>query len=242
MVSPRRQRFDAFSSREHQGLAGLSADHIASAVTLFQAALDDRTKGNWRQRDNHYTPHSLGCVVMITTTFETWLNELIAWENLRDDQHAPLAQRSTVEKYEGLCSLDGGSADPVRAELALLVEVRNECVHHLPATFQRGELPLWLAALKDRNLLVATGRDTEFEFSQRFSSFKLALWAMRTTEACVTHLIDQVSPNRAARFELLARNFSLYRQVYEDGLLEQMDRELGLEHHDVIASSEAGGG
>lgn len=233
MASRRKQRFEAFRSRDRRGLVGLSSDHIRCALTLFEAALNDRKGESWREKDNHYTPHALGCVTMISSAFEAWLNEILAWENVAQTGHADLAERPIVEKYRRLCELDGGSADAVLSDLDLLIEVRNESVHHLPTTFAEGDVPPWLADLILRDLLVKSGGEPEFQFVQRFPSFKLALWAVGVTEACVQHLLTQTKAERAVWAGLTAGNFSLYRSVFQEGTLEQIDKAFGLALHDA---------
>lgn len=93
MASRRKQRFDAFRAPDGRGLAGLSSDHVRCAFTVFQAALNDRKGEFWREKDNHYTPHALGCVTTISSAFEAWLNEILAWENVAGTGHADLAER-----------------------------------------------------------------------------------------------------------------------------------------------------
>ncbi|HEV2121999.1 MAG TPA: hypothetical protein VGW38_04385, partial [Chloroflexota bacterium] len=75
-LSKRKQRQEQFMALDAGAVADLSPMLLSGAFRLLQSALEQREHG-YRVRDNHFATHAPGCIVLLVSGFESWLNEII---------------------------------------------------------------------------------------------------------------------------------------------------------------------
>lgn len=232
-MPPRRARLEEFIEQRGGATTSLSASLVTCAAQLLNMALQERRREVFRTRDNHYTNHAVGSVLVLTAALEAWLNEAIyhgsAWGDPRTLRE--LAGDSILHKYRGIPRHLGGERLPPDPQMALLLDVRDEIAHFLP----RGAMPASFRALQRKGLLITTGRpDIDFFFTQKLPSYRLAYWAWTVVDAAVDRLIGALRANQQVAqaieiFASTASNFRLYRRVCAPEALRQFDEHYRLE-------------
>src|ERR1035437_1088208 len=109
--------------------------------------------------------------------FELFLNHLIVAASERSDAEIRRdLDKKTLTKLDFLARSFGTECTQ-RADLEIIIEVRNEVAHHFPRPGNgKANLPPWFAELERRKLFISSGRqdNIDFNLSQKLGSFKLA--------------------------------------------------------------------
>ncbi|MCC6650369.1 MAG: hypothetical protein IT348_04380 [Candidatus Eisenbacteria bacterium] len=229
MANVRTLRREQFLGPTNGGWASLSAEVSECALALLDLAFEDRAKNVFRMVDNHYSPHALGSLVLVTTAFDAWLSEAVAcFDPFCSSGLRALGEQRFDVKLAGLLQ-DSGAREWHRAgELELLANTRNEVVHYLPRGVNApGNVPEWLSDLDRLGLLLSTGRSHEFTFDQRLGSFKLAHWAWELTSSAADTLVSAAGDRRVF-IDGTSRNFARFRRLPPPSDFPKFDAENGL--------------
>jgi hypothetical protein len=139
------RRHEHFLTQQGGSTLGISADSLHTSHLLLRAALEERRGGVWCSADNHATMHAPGVVVMIATSLDAWLSELIAFGRtslgLAEGDVARVIEIGTVaEKYRHTATLLFQRDIRPSTDLEYVSRVRNEIVHFLPefVVFRKG--------------------------------------------------------------------------------------------------------
>lgn len=140
-------------------------------------AFADRSKSK-DHSTTHYTMHAPACIVLLTTSLDAWINETLSRMRFGGEDPAPIAREPTPKKCRSFLDHFGAAHPPSLVDLDLAFEVRDEIVHYLPRGLPATRnLPPWLAALEQRNLLLSTRiEQIEYGLSDRLCSYALAYW------------------------------------------------------------------
>ena len=94
------RRHQYFLNKTGGTTAGISHDLLWTAHVLLRQALEERRTPVWRSADNHAARFAPIIVITITTAFDAWMNELVAfgrtWIGLPQDEIAKLIDIGTV--------------------------------------------------------------------------------------------------------------------------------------------------
>jgi len=214
MANPRRQRKEEFLGSEAMP-SSFSVQLILSANALLAIALHERRQGVVKTATNHFTHHAAGALALILTAFDAWVTQTLALSTWHggEDLKEGLADLPLCARYQRLAEVSGVTVpEEVRGDLALLVEVRHEIIHHLPRPVSsEGNVPACLVELHRRELFIATGRSYDYPFPDKLGSYKLAYWAFRTVAAAASTWTDGARREWEWQFGM-ARNFLLYVQ------------------------------
>ena len=226
-MSNRKQRHRQFEHPRDGVTTTLSTDLLRCAASLLRLALRDRTPQVHTTPTNHYSPHALGAVLVLTAGFDAWLSEAVQTLARFDAIKRRLAQHAIGEKYYRLAKEFAAAELPWNEDLELLLKTRHEIAHYLPRALGNDSVPPWLSKLEERGLFLATGRDSDFTLGQKLASYRLAYWAWQTVEAAAVGLVEALGP-RASGLKWTAANFSLYRDVPDPSELAPYDAKHGL--------------
>jgi hypothetical protein len=225
-MGTRKQREQDFRHSVGGSAWALSPDLLQSASVLLKQALDDRRSRVFSSPVNHFSPHCVSSLFLVATAFDAWLAEAAStaeWSGVAGmKDHALLDTRQKFEKLTGL------GTDPLRVDLSLLVDVRNEVAHYLPRKPSGDDVPPWLSALDDRRLLITAGVAPGFSFSQRLPSYALAYWAWQVAERCVEAVIQALPPRGSVIVSHTSANFEKYRFCCAPESLDEYDQAHGI--------------
>ncbi len=201
----------------------LSGILLTSAAELLQMALHDRRRHVFRTRDNHFTPHAVGSILLLTAAFEAWLNEAISlYANMSSSpQLLELAGAPILVKYEQIPERLGVARLPPHDELRLMLAVRDEIAHFLPRGDREweGNVPPAFQDLNRMGLLITSRTtDADFVFTQKLHSYRLAYWAWQVVDHAVSRFVEALHsiPQLAAMTEMIAAtasNFKMYQRI-----------------------------
>lgn len=119
-----------------------------------------------------------------------FLNTLLVGDtNVSDVKMRDLLGRQTVAKVDYLTSLFNTKCG-ARADLQIIVEVRNEIAHHFPRPGRASfNLPTWFQDLQRRGLFITAAGPFDFDLGQKLGSYKLAYWTARTILEAVAEIM-----------------------------------------------------
>lgn len=209
-MSQRKQRVQHALTDEAGSGGILSTNLLQLAVHHLEEASADRG-GEFTSSTNHYTPHTLGCVLLLIAGLESTINALVWFRvprselslasptnrEMRAELEALLRSGSLLDKYRWLVD------NPVAqmSDLVTLIDLRDDIVHGIPAVTQRGRPPLYLRRLEKRGLFLGAAElpdgTTHFVFTARLCSFKLAYWSFEVVEAVLESLVGHQRVLRA---------------------------------------------
>ena len=104
----------------------------SAKLLLEQSRLESST--TFKVKNNHYSEHLLGCIILATVAFEAWLNELIISlsqgdqvENIKIDDLG----LDILEKYRKICKNFEIEFNSIKVPIVLveIVSARNEITH-----------------------------------------------------------------------------------------------------------------
>ncbi|MGV8175292.1 MAG: hypothetical protein ACP5OU_06270 [Methanothrix sp.] len=195
------------------------------AYSELYLSLEDRRRGVVRLKDNHYSTHAVGSIVLLVTGFDSFLNEGLSSIGIgtRLRQILELGDKSTTEKYYGTIEELGGMI-PRNNDLNVIIKLRDEIVHYFPRNVsERGPrryLPQALNVLDKRGLLFRFPDSKDFyevPFGELVSSYRLAYWVWQNIDIAVNELITAFSSTRLSHFDhfysSLHSNFQSYQMI-----------------------------
>jgi hypothetical protein len=138
---------------------GLTLDLIDSANALLIAAAAESSQEIDQGRVAGASRFAPGAVLLSVAAFELFLNYLIVGDLTRSDAEIQLAlDRKPTGKIDYLTAVFGTTCSS-RADLEIVIEVRNEIAHHFPRPGNASEnLPAWYETVERRGMLITTGR------------------------------------------------------------------------------------
>ena len=211
-MNPRKVRHSQYRAPETGSISNLSFSLLACAESELRDALADRGPGKARTADNHWSPHSVGSILLLIAGLEAWLNESTL---LLEHRCAGLREQAALPIREKYCGIPGavtGSSITVSVELDLLLRVRNEVAHFLPITV-RGSVPWWLSDLQARGLFItAPETDADYDFAVKLASYALAYWAWDTASQAVVDFITALG-QEGESLRHTSVNFEGYRSA-----------------------------
>ena len=224
-MSMRKLRHKQYRTPETGSISNLSASLLACAESELSDALADRGPGKAHTVDNHWSPHSVGSILVLIAGFEAWLNESTlllehCCAGLREK-----ANSSVREKYREIPKAITGKSASVSRDLDLLLTVRDEVAHFLPMTVEGG-VPEWLSDLQSRGLFITSPRaDADYDFGAKLASYALAYWAWETVSQAVADFLQALGPldPQAKALRLSAENFEGYRSLCGPNRLAECD-------------------
>jgi hypothetical protein len=193
-VNLRKARHAKYRAPETGSISSLSSSLLTCAESELRDALADRRPGKAHTGDNHWSPHSVGSILLLIAGFEAWLNEstlLLAPRCgcLREKANLPLR-----DKYREIPEAVTGKSPGVSRDLALLLTVRNEIAHFLPIIVEHN-VPGWLSELQSRGLfLTSATRKPDYDFATKLGSYALAYWAWETVSRAVADFLEALRP------------------------------------------------
>ena len=207
------------------------------AITELRLALYSRGKG-LQGRTNHLTPHATGSIVLFIDGLEAWLNDVIFKEVRRKEGHQRVFDMNVKRKYSELSSILGGTELSVPDRLALVIDIRNEIVHHWPllgldAEADTPNVPEWFRGLERQgDFLNAKDIDAnlpiDIDFGRKLQSYGLAYWAWESVDEAVTRLTDSWRPQSVAKLHYEDSTQTLFKQyklVCRPEQLPKFDKE-----------------
>ena len=190
----------------------LSTSLLVCAESELRQALADRGPGKASTPDNHWSPHSVGSILLLIAGLEAWLNESTL---LLEHRCAGLREQAALPIREKYCGIPGavtGSSITVSVELDLLLRVRNEVAHFLPITV-RGSVPWWLSDLQARGRFITSPEtDADYDFAVKLASYALAHWGWDTVSQTVVDFITALG-EKGESLRHTSVNFEGYRSV-----------------------------
>ena len=180
-----------------------------------------------------------GVAVMIATSLDAWLSELIAFGRtplgLREEDVARVIDIGTVaEKYRHTATLLFQQDIRPSTDLEYVSKVRNEIIHFLPYTqnVAKQTVPGWLQYLEQQDLLITAKKgkgSVDFHFSQKLGSYRLAYWACETVYAAVQALEAQAQQTKNVMAPVIrADNFCVMASIHSPEELPKYDADHGL--------------
>jgi hypothetical protein len=220
----RKERLKQFDKPPSGAFAFISfyPDLIQSAIDLLHLSLLDRQK-HAKIPMTHASAHGAGAIELAVTAFDVWMSETLATiAFLPYDGTREQLDKSIAEKYKFLYKhfrLGSVGADPPHLDdLQIVINVRNEIVHH----FIRPNpelMPDWLPILRKRGLLIeGTAPEVDFSLSVKLGSYALAYWVFEVIESCVKVFEPRTSKNHV-------QNFSRYRAICPPSKLASFDEQ-----------------
>jgi len=210
----------------------LCVDLLQSAFQLLVAAERERKDLMHMSTHNHHSANAPGAVVMVTTAFDVWMNEVIAALSITGDDavRALAAVDGIAEKHSQLLR-HLGSAPSAQADLQLLADVRNEVVHHLPRAIRDpGDLPSRLEPLREKAVLLEVDHPPSpwgTVLALQLCSYRLAHWAWLVVHGAVQEIV-RAETSTGGFAVILASNFDWFRNVTPPEQLPQYDAKHGL--------------
>jgi hypothetical protein len=225
-MSKKRERLNQFAYPPggNFGYASFYTELFQSAVVLLERALRDRLTFA-KNSHTHASEHGAGAIVLVVTSFDVWMSEMILGLCLLQDQARERLDDYILAKYRFLYGqFQGGGKTPKTSDLDTVVRVRDEIVHH----FQRPDaqfVPDWFPALQQRGLLVThpSAPQIDFSFTQKLGSYGLTYWAFDVIEASARTLLEGSTNPRAQIHTVAMHNFSLYRRICAPENMHQFD-------------------
>lgn len=174
---------------------------MASARIAYNKCIEDRISGNVAiTDDNNFSQHALTVYIMTATALEAFINEVCLGPTSKMINKAaiPLEMVEDMEirrKYYLLPLLLWGrtfdrGAQPYQ-DFDILMRLRNALVHYKMKSFAGSETPKYFQWLRDKGLLITTGKlDADYAWLHQLSNSKAALWAYNTTCQMANKLIE----------------------------------------------------
>ena len=218
----RKVRHRQFRTPQTGSISTLSSGLLVCAESELRDALADRGPGKAHTADNHWSPHSVGSILLLIAGLEPWLNE----STLLLEPYSPglrkLADKRVAQKYQEIPMAVTGRSPAVTQELSLVLKVRDEIAHFLPITV-RGGVPDWLTELQARGLLITSpDPEVDYDFAVKLASYALAYWAWESVSQAVVYFVDAVGPHAKA-LRASTVNFEGFRSVCPPSRLADYD-------------------
>ncbi len=191
--------------------SGLTLDLINTVRALLSVAPREDQPVTF-QSDNFFSEFVPGAIVLAVTALEVHLNYLIVGDQTKNDKQIRelLNEPNAGRKVDRLQEIFGTQCTR-RADLDIVIEIRNEIAHHFPRPGNHPEnLPKWFSEVQARGLLISTGKTADYNLGQKLGSFKLAVWVCDVVVAVVRdlltgskHLTAQLHPFDKSNFPSL---------------------------------------
>jgi hypothetical protein len=206
---------------------------LACAESELSFALADRGPGKARTADNHWSPHSVGSILLLIAGFEAWLNESTQLLDHRCACLRKMANETLKGKYRKIPKAITGKTPGVSRDLDLLLNVRNEIAHFLPIIVE-DTVPEWLSELQSRGLFITSPTaGPDYDFAVKLGSYALAYWAWETVSRAVADFLEvlrPLGPEASAPPDptikglgLSAQNFEGFRSLCDPNRLAEYD-------------------
>jgi hypothetical protein len=233
--STQQLREEAFMSSD--GHADMLSPEIGlTAQLVLKMSLKDRlSDGVLRMKHNHVSWHAAGGIVLLVTTLDASMNEVISFRHGFEHGRAEadraerrrVACMSLVPKFRELTKHNKQSdRHSLLEDLRALTELRNEIVHFLP----RKTVPKWLQRLHDQDLFIATGRNaSDLAFSQKLSSYSALYWGWEVGERVLQAVMHSMPPSVQGVCEAVLLNYVEYKDVTPPQQLPDFDKYHGLQ-------------
>lgn len=234
-------------AKKDEFMAGRLGPHMSFFQNLTSCAhselylsLEDRRRDVVRLKDNHYSIHAVGSVVLLITAFDSFLNEGLSSIGIGTPpiKILELGDKPTTEKYYGTIEDLGGMIQR-NNDLNIIIKLRDEIVHYLPRNVSengpRRYLPQSLWALDKKGLLFRypDSKDYEVPFGELVSSYRLAYWVWENIDIAVNELIAAFSSTKFPHFNhfysSLQSNFKSYQMINSPDNLVSYDSENGID-------------
>lgn len=143
-------------------------------------ALEDREKNNARSKDNHYSIHSLGSIILVVCAFDAWMNENLTpfrhFLAMSDEYIEEMLNSHTDKKYQLMAKYVREDFE-IPSNLKVIVDLRDELIHFVPRVIiDKENLPSWLKKLSKLSLLIKTDSGKDYMLTDKLGSYKLAYW------------------------------------------------------------------
>lgn len=202
--SRRQARLESFvDPTETVVVIPFSGDLVECAFSQLRLAFDTRLSGRVVvMPDNHYSPHTLGSIVLLVSALESWLNEMVWIMYVEDKSMRKVANEGIVAKFGALSKEALGDEMLIDPEMRLAVDVRNEIVHCLPGR----DMPSWLEPLSESRIMIKAQNaiNVDFTLHQKLSSYRLAVWCWYVVTRNVRQLCDALSESTRDHVKFVA--------------------------------------
>jgi hypothetical protein len=217
-----------------------SQNLISCAYSELYLSLEERRGGVYRLKDNHYSSHAVGSIVLLVTGFDSFLNEGLSSIGTGPlfKSVLELASEPTIEKYYGTIQELGGTIQR-NNNLDSIIKLRDEIVHYFPrnvsAKGSRRYLPQTLYGLDKKGLFFRfpENEDYEMPFGELVSSYRLAYWVWENIELAVCDFISAFSSTKVPEWHFiysdLHDNFKNYQKITSPNNLATYDASNELE-------------
>lgn len=215
-------RHSQYRAPETGSTSNLSFSLLVCAESELREALADRGPGKARTADNHWSPHSVGSILLLIAGLEAWLNESTLMfghksAGLRSKSELPIRK-----KYCAIPRVVAGSSIMVSTDLDLLLRVRDEVAHFLPMTLEE-IVPEWLSDLQSRGLFITSCRGKkDYDFGVKLGSYALAYWAWDTVSQAVAGFLGALGEQGEVLL-YTSSNFEGFRSLCEPERLAEYD-------------------
>ncbi len=169
---------------------------VSCAFSELSLSLEDRRDNFGRLKNNHYSRHAVGSIVLLATGFDAFLNEEIMHIGFFDEEVRTLIEeRPTYKKYSEIITRLGGTIQPNK-ELAVIIKLRDEIVHYLPRNVSeipfdsRRYLPEFFKGLDKKGLFYNPSDRSAEPFGQMVCSYRLAYWTWENIEFAVNKFVS----------------------------------------------------
>jgi hypothetical protein len=230
------RKFDQFK-------AGTVAVHISFYPNLVVCAFSElclsleERRDNVRLKNNHYSRHAIGSIVLLVTGFDSYLNEELMGLGFFDAEIRELAKLPTLDKYYKIIKLLGGTIEP-NNELNIIIKLRDEIVHYLPRNISeiafdpRRYLPEVFYVLDKKGLFYNPFDGGSAPFGQMVCSYRLAYWVWKNIDIAVKNFVDAFSTTKCPdhiNHPSQYRIFDMYERITSPDNLATYDRSNELE-------------
>lgn len=170
--------------------SGLTLDLINTVRALLSAAVRGHSSAN-AENYNFFSELVPGAIVLAVTALELHLNYLIVGDGTKTDKEIrELLDENIGRKVDRLQELFGTRCRG-RADLEMVIEIRNEIAHHFPRPGNAPEnLPKWFSEVESRGLLMSTGKAVDYNLGQKLGSFRLVVWVCTVIAGVVRDLVE----------------------------------------------------
>jgi hypothetical protein len=237
----RKTRIDEFKNGGRiNPYMSFSQNLIWCANSELILSLEDRCEKVVCLKDNHYSPHAVGSIILLVTGLDSLLNEGLSSIKIipGSGNVMDFADRPTMEKYYGtIQDLDGTITTD--NDLDLVIKLRDEIVHYLPRNIcekgPRKYLPRVFYGLDRSGLFFRypDSLDYEVPFGDLICSYRLVHWAWKTVDMALNKFIAAFSSTRIpfvpSIYTTLYPNFQNYQKIPSPDDLAAYDAQNGLE-------------
>jgi hypothetical protein len=195
----RQRRAQDFQARRTLFAFSISQDLCNDAFQLLARARSERPEPYEPEDGGHYAESGPSSILLVTTAFDQWLNNIAFALSVRFPQLRDFAARlPTAAKHAAYITTISERTTEENRNLRMAFHVRDEIVHWLPRTDDQGSYwPEWLAELMDKGLVLhATPPHTTIDgvdLTGKLHSYRLALWVWRTLDTASRELLAAFS-------------------------------------------------